>query len=436
MSLWKIAWRSIQERALASGLTALSLALGVALVVTVLVVHHVVDRSFRRSAQGYNLIVGAPKGSGLELVLSTVYHLGQPIENIPYTYWLEFTRGRFAADVEAAIPVSIGDNYRGFHVVGTVPEMFTKLRWLDDRPYTFAEGRNLDPEHLQEAVAGWQAAEQTGLKLGDPVRPSHGLSGEGGHEHEPFKVVGILSRTGTPADRALYVNIEAVYRLEGHLRPKSHDAQAHDHKDTDHHHDHGAAAHGHAHDHAIPDEDKQVTAILVAAKPTRVMALARRVNDESVARAAIPVQEISRLLDGIVGNVQVLLLILAVLVVVVAGIGMLVSIYNSMNDRRREIAVMRALGARRRTVMLVVLMESVLLSAGGGLLGLALGHALLGLLSPLVLQQTGVMIDALRFQWDELVLIPGLLALAALIGYLPAAVAYRTDVAKALSASQ
>ncbi len=480
MSLWKIAWRSIQQRSLASSLTALSMALGVALVVTVLVIHHVVDQSFRRSAQGYNLIVGPAKGSGLELVLSTVYHLSQPVENVPYTFYLEFTRGRFAADVEAAIPVCIGDNYQGFHVVGTLPEMFTKLRYLNDRPYEFAAGRNLDPEHRHEAVVGAFVAEKTGLKLGSQFRPAHGLDQQGGHEHEAFTVVGLLARTGTPADRALYVNMEDIYCLEGHvgsrLQPAAaqkpdnkpaaphaaghapdppaavdhdhakddakaaHDDHDHDHAQQDaqdahaeHGHDH--AGHGH-HQHHIPDEAKEITAILVAAKPWKVMALASQINRGTTARAVLPVQEISRLFDGVVGNVQVLLLILAVLVVVVAGIGMLVSIYNSMQDRRHEIAVMRALGARRYTVMSIIFMESALLSLGGGLAGLALGHALIGLLAPLILQQTGVLVEAFSFQWNELLLIPGLLALSALIGYLPALVAYRTDVARSLTANQ
>ena len=220
MSLWKIAWRSIEQRALASALTAFSMALGVALVVTVLVIHQVVDQSFRRGAQGYNLIVGA-KGGRLELVLSTVYHIGRPIENIPYKYYLEFTEGRFRPSVDAAIPICMGDSYEGFPVIGTVPEMFTKLQYQDGQKYEFAGGGNFRAGNEYEAVAGWQAAREAGLAVGGSFRPAHGLleKGEHGQQHRPFTLAGVLAPTGTPMDRALFVNMEGFFHLEGHARP-------------------------------------------------------------------------------------------------------------------------------------------------------------------------------------------------------------------------
>ena len=128
MSLWKIALRNIQHRALASVLTAFSMALGVGLVVAVIVIHGVIDKSFKRGAQGYDLIVG-PKGSPLELVLSTVYHLGKPMGRIPYDFYLELAEGRFSPEVELAIPVCVGGNYKGFRVIGTTPDMFDELEY-------------------------------------------------------------------------------------------------------------------------------------------------------------------------------------------------------------------------------------------------------------------------------------------------------------------
>lgn len=165
------------------------------------------------------------------------------------------------------------------------------------------------------------------------------------------------------------------------------------------------------------------------------MTLPEVVNKENVAQAVMPAREIARLFDGIVGNIQTLLLILAVLVVVVAGIGMLVSIYNSMSDRKREIAIMRALGASRATVMSVILLESIMLALGGGAIGVLLGHALIGVLGPTIADQTGVIVRLWEFKPVELILIPGLIILATLVGYVPAMVAYRTDVAKSLTAS-
>ncbi len=163
--------------------------------------------------------------------------------------------------------------------------------------------------------------------------------------------------------------------------------------------------------------------------------LTKKINKGQVAQAVLPISEIYSLFNLFVGPMEMLLLALTVLIVVVAGISILVSIYNSMNDRRHEIAVMRALGAGRSTVMLIVLLESILLSLGGGVLGWLLGHLLIAGLNPWIVNQTGVAIGFFHSVPLELVIIPGLIGLAALVGYLPAMVAYRTDVARALTAS-
>ena len=219
MSLWKIAWRSIQQRALASSLTAGSMALGVTLVISVLVIHGVIDASFRENAQGYDVIVGG-KGGSLQLVLNTVYYLGRPTQNLPWSFYKKFTEnGKFAKAVQVAIPVCMGDNYEGFRVVGTTPQMFDAITYQGQK-VQFAEGRPFDAEHYFEAVIGARVARKTGLKVGRPFRPTHGIDVEAsqGHQHEPFTVVGILAPTGTPNDRALFINIEGFFHLEGHVK--------------------------------------------------------------------------------------------------------------------------------------------------------------------------------------------------------------------------
>ena len=436
MSLWKVAWRSIRQRTLASGLTAFSMGMGVALVVTVLVIHSVISQSFRRGAQGYDLIVGA-KGSQLQLVLNTVFHLSQPLENIPYSYYQEFLEGRFAPAVETAIPVCTGHDYKGYPAVATIPEYFEKLSYLGDKKYSFAEGENFREENYYEAVLGDVAAKRTGLKLGDLFQPVATIGETGAeHGHDNFKVVGILNHTGTPNDRAIFMNIEGFWRCPAHTKGLSSTAEflggksgaveqetAHD----DHEHEHDA-------DHSI---NKSISAILVCTdlqKPMLAFDLPTVVNKEPYAQAVAPSRVIADLFDRIIGNIQLLLLVLAVLVVVVAGIGIMVSMYNSMSDRRHEIAIMRALGASRYTVMTIILMESILLSLGGGAIGILIGHGLVGALGPTIADQTGVIVKPFDFQIVELILIPGLIVLATLVGYLPAMYAYKTDVAKSLMA--
>ena len=464
MSLWRVAWRSIQQRALASALTAFSMGLGVALVAAVLVIHGVIDQSFKRSAQGYDLVVGA-KGSSLALVLGTVFHLNlnQPLDTIPYSYYERFTEGRLSGVVKAAVPVCMGHDYKGFPAIATTPEMF-ELTYRDNKEYTWLAGRNFDADAYNEAVIGTTAARLTGLKIGDTFRPMAGAVESGGHQDEvDFKIVGILDYTGTPNDRAIFMNIEGFFRCPSHQQgpsatlsvlrgatkdtdkkdkeqPKSEkgaDEGKADKGDKASDHDHAAAEKA-DHDHADHEHgERKLSAILIRTREDQLLAamdLPRAINEGTVAQAVHPTRVITEFLESIVGNVQLLLLIIAVLVVIVAGVGILVSIYNSMNDRRHEIAIMRALGASRLVVMGVILMESILLSLGGGVLGVVLGHGLIGVLGPTIADQTGVRVAMWDLQWVELILIPGLIVLATLVGYLPAAVAYRTDVAKSLAA--
>ncbi len=417
--LLKIAWRSIQQRALASALTAVAMGLGVALVVAVLVIYAVISQSFDRRAGGYDLIVGK-QGRPLQLVLNTAYYVGDPVGNIPYSYYTELTEGPYAFHVERAVPICMGHSYaeEGYPVVGTSPEMFD-LKYRRGKAYEFAQGSSFKADAMYHAVVGSAVASQQRWKIGTEFQAIHGTTATGGQPHDQkFKVVGILKPTGTPNDRALFVNFIGFSALH------SDDSE----RDRDHDHDHAHA----------PDQPEEITAILVCIDPNSLRGaekVAHEINKGSVAQAAIPTRVIDEFLESIIGNIQLVLLIMAVLIVVVAGIGIMVSIYNSMSDRRREIAIMRALGAGRLTVMIVVLMESILLSLGGGLLGLLLGHGLIAVLSPVIVEQTGVAVGLLHFRPIELILIPGLIALASLVGYLPAVAAYRTDVARSLTAT-
>ena len=592
MNLWKISLRSIQQRSLSSFLTALSMALGVALVVAVLVIHAKVDESFTNTARGYDMIVGA-KGGKLQLTLNTVFHLSTPVENIPYSYYKEFTKdevngkvtraGKFSHLVKAAIPYCLGDNYEGYRVVGTTPAMFDSIEYRRGKKYEFSSGRNFQQDEFFGAVVGSVVASRVGLKTGDSFQPTHGISDEEGHKHDAFKIVGVLAPTGTPNDRALFINMEGFYLLEKHAKPvpagekpvhdehdehngheehegddhdheqagheehaesdhdheadadhgeghageakgADHDHEDHDHEaeaghaeanhsdkkttnptnttntedsdhgDSDHHdadhdehdgdhadddHDHQEAGHqdaghkdgdhgkdehedhaetgadhdhdedadhdhehGHSHDgprKPLPENQREVTSILVLLDQNQsqiaLIGLPNTINEGSVAQAVSPAREVYELLDTIVGPLRVLLLVLAGLIVVVAGVGVMVSIYNSMNERRRDIAIMRSLGAGRGTVMTIVLLESMLLSLAGGLAGFLLGHGAIGVLSPFVEARAGVVLGFGQFSIWEWVLIPALVTLASMVGYLPAVSAYRTDVAKVLTSA-
>ena len=504
MNLLTIAVRSIKQRFLSSTLTMISMALGVGLVVAVLAIFGIVQKSFNANATlGYNMVIGA-KGGKLQLVLNSVYYLSEPIENIPYDYYLEFQNqevrekqysgsysykavqhqqaarvtllasgfgmtspaaivtalaadaiveqhhehlypwkreGKYSAFTDFAIPLCLGDYVGPYRVVGTTPDMFSLLKYgpKGDQDYALdGNGRNFDyfteENGFFEALVGSVVADDRGLKVGDTINPSHG-SAEGDAHATKFVVVGILESTGTPNDRAVFINMEGFYRMSDHAKPLENEDDVFGtnqiaHKITDA-------------DYILPVEKREVTSMLVRMDPLYSIGIENQVNEGNVAQAVFPITEIRRLLDYFVSPVQTLLLVLTVLICFMSGVSILVSIYNSMSDRRSEIAVLRALGARRGTVYNIVLLESMVLSLVGGLMGIIGGHGLIAAFSGVIEDQTGVQIGffelapplpipVLNSISSEFLVIPGLILLAIIVGFIPATSAYKTDVSKSL----
>jgi putative ABC transport system permease protein len=437
MSLLGIAWRNIRQRLLTSSLTALSLALGVALVVATLVTGSIVNQAFESgSGLGYNMIVGA-KGSPLQLVLNSVYFISRPIENISWNFYREFlpaaersdgTSGRYAASTQTAVPICMGDYFRSFRVVGTNAAFFGRLSRGDGAPFRFAAGENFRDDDFFGGVLGATVAANLGLKVGDSFAPTHGA--DDGKVHDPFKVVGVLARTDTPIDRGVFVNMEGFYLQEGHAKPVA---------DGDDATPPPTAAAAHPSGHVpLPAAQREVTAILLETAslpglPAELTAMGLRtaINEGREGQAALPVGEIRQLLDLFVRPLELLLLLVTALVVLVSAIGILVSMVGSSLERSRDVAIMRALGARRSHVLATVLIEAVLLAVGGGLAGWVLGHLLVAAIGPWITTNAGV--SASIFSGNpvaEALLVPFLVVLAIVAALLPAIAAYRTDVAK------
>jgi len=443
MSLWGIAWRSIRQRLFTSGLTALSLALGVALVVATLVIGGVVRDAFASGqGLGYNLIVGA-KGSPLQLVLNSVYLVSKPIENISWRFYQEFlpadarpdgVAGRYAGSVAKAVPICMGDYFRSFRVVGTNAACFDTLTVGDGRPFAFAAGRNFRDDEFFGGVLGGAVAAKLGLAVGDRFAPTHGA--DDGLVHDPFTVTGILARTDTPVDRGVYVNMEGFYLQEGHAKPvpegdRGDEAGAEAGKDPQLSPADGRPA-------PLPFDQREVTAILVqtaspGGMPPELLAMGLKtaINEDRDGQAAEPVREIRTLLELFVRPLELLLLLVTTLVVIVSAIGILVSMVGSALERSRDVAVMRALGARRSHVLTAVLLEAIILAVGGGVVGWLLGHGIVAAIGPLITTNAGVSAGFFSAApLGEALLVPFLVGLAILSALLPALAAYRTDVAK------
>lgn len=456
MSLLTIAWRNFCHRPLSSVLTTLSLALGVGLVVLVLSIFGIVNEAFTRNATfGYNLVVG-PKGSALQLTLNSVFYLSQPIENLPYSQYMEmFPQAerqamvdRFGGDPELgkrdgkysalvsggyAIPLALGDYYGQFRVVGTTPEFFEKLRHGAelDQPFEFADGESFQAKSEAngyfEAVLGSRVAAEMEVGVGDLLYPTHGDPEGKGHE-DAFMITGVLAPTGTPNDRAAFVNLEGFYLMEGHAKPVDESELFEPASITD-----GAIAADQKRLLSIPE--REVTSVLV--RTGNIMfapGMQNMINESVEAQAAAPVGEIYKLMDAIVGPVMQALLGITLITCFVAAVGVLVAIYNSMNDRRRDIAVMRALGARRETVTAIIVFESFLVAIIGGIFGWILAHAAIVLYSGKIEDQTGISVGFFSVSSYEIYILPVVLVLALLAALLPAWSAYRTDVGSNLSA--
>ncbi len=384
------------------------LSLGVAAIVLLLLLSRELDGRLRRDAQGIDLVVGA-KGSPLQLVLAGVYHADIPTGNIALE---QVDLLRAEPLVAQVIPISLGDSYQGFRIVGTEPDFVAHYG------ATLAAGQLWNGP--LEAVLGADVARQTALQVGAVFAGSHGLSAQGSaHAEQPYRVVGVLNATGTVIDQLIVTGLESVWKI--HAGP--HRANA------------GATAPGN-HDE---DDDKataaprQVTMALVRyASPLAAASLPRRINAETALQAASPAYESARLFT-VFGFGTDIVRGFALLLMVASCLGIYIALYQAMNERQYDIAVMRTLGAGRQRVVRLLLLESLLLAGAGAAIGLLLGHALLATIGTWLPAAASLAEGARHPAAAEALVVLIALGGGVLAALVPAWRAYRVDVAATLS---
>lgn len=417
MLLLSLAWHSLKNRKLTTALTVISIALSVALLLGVENVRIGARESFSNTISGTDLIVGA-RGGSLQLLLYAVFRMGSATNNITYDSYKHFAEHPAVA---WTIPYSLGDSHRGFRVVGTTNDFYKHYRFRRNRTIEFSEGRA--PDGVFDVVLGSDVAETLKYKISEKITVAHGIATKNVMEHtdKPFTVVGILKRTATPVDRSIYISlfgIEAVHIdwQEGAPPMLGEEVPA---------------------SQITRDklQIKQITAFLLRTK-SRIdtLRLQREIStfEAEPLQAIIPGVALSELWRTI-GYAEDALQVVTFFVLVVGLLGMLVSLYTSLNERRREMAILRAVGAGPRKIILLLVLESGLLAAAGSILGVAIVYGLSFVSQPIVEQRFGLYLPIQAPTQTGYIYLAAILGAGLLIGFVPAVKAYRNALSDGLS---
>jgi putative ABC transport system permease protein len=408
--IFRLALGSLLARALTVAMTILAIALSVMLFLGVEKVRTGAKASFADTISGTDLIVGARTGS-VQLLLYSVFRIGNATNNMTWESYQDI------ADRDAVdwiVPISLGDSHRQFRVMGTTSEFFQRYKYRSGQSLAVRDGAIMDD--LFDATIGADVAETLDYSVGDPIVVAHGLASFSEHEDQPFRITGVLEKTGTPVDRTVIVSLEAIeaihvdWRSGAQIPGQSTPADAIRQMEL-----HPAA----------------ITAALIGVKGRlQVFGLQRSINDyaEEPLLAILPGVALQELWQ-IVGIAETALIAVSAMVIVTALIGMMATIFSSLNERRREMAIFRAMGARPRMIFAMLVLEAAVMAAIGALLGLILLYLGLYVAQPLIDSAFGLWIPidppTLREAW---VLIAVILS-GAIVSMVPAIRAYRMSLA-------
>lgn len=412
----RLAMQSLRNRALTASLTVLAIAFSVMLLLGVEKVRTGARQSFADTISGTDLIVGARSGS-IQLLLYSVFRIGNATNNVTWKSYSDIAK---RPEVAWIVPLSLGDSHHGFRVLGTTPDYFEHYKYRHGQTLKLAAGAPL--RDLFDVVIGADVAQALGYHVGDPIVVAHGTGSVSFVEHadKPFRVSGILAKTGTPLDRTLHVSLEAIEAIhvdwQNGIPMPGQSVSANEVRQM----------------HLEP---KAITAALVGLKSKlATFKLQRAINEYSQEplSAIIPGAALQELW-GLVGTAETALSVVSAMVVATALLGMVTMILTTLNERRREMAILRSVGARPATILGLLATEAGLLTLAGVALGVVLLYAALGLLQPWIDGSYGLHLDIdppTRREWLTLltIVVAGFLA-----GLLPAMRAYRLSLADGMT---
>ncbi|MBN8576630.1 MAG: ABC transporter permease [Cytophagales bacterium] len=409
MNLFKLVVAYLKARPLNTLLNILLLSLGIAMITLLLVVNNQVQEKIADNTKGIDLVVGA-KGSPLQLILCNVFHIDFPTGNIKLQDADKLAQHRL---VKSAIPMALGDSYRNYRIIGTThayatlyhAELASGMLWNTD----------------MEVTLGANVAEQLGLKLGDKFVSAHGLS-EAGHAHEahPFIVKGILQPTFNVLDNLILTNVSSIWLVH-----------AHDAEDT-------AKPDSVTASVLVPtvlasDSTRELTSLLIKYRnPIAAIQLPRYINSQTSMQAASPSFEAARLFSILGVGIEALTGFAYVLIFI-SALSIFLALYNSLKERRYDLAIMRSMGASRSKLLWATQVEGITLTLCGSLVGILLGHGAIYLFTMLVAESATAGVSALVFYEQELFLLAGSLVLGIICSVIPSWQAYRTDIHNVLA---
>jgi putative ABC transport system permease protein len=441
MFLLSLVRKSLVNRLLATTLTLASIALSVALLLGIENVRAGMRESFSNTISRTDLIVGA-RGGSMQLLLYSVFGIGSPTNNVS---WDTYEHFRDHPAVAWTIPISLGDSHRGFRVVGTDSSFYQQFHYGGGRTIELTEGRT--PRTAHEVVLGDQVARELGYAVGSDVVITHGLYGTGimDHDEQPFRVVGILDRTFTPVDRSLYVTLQGIDAVHADFMQTPGTAGAAGLPNFAAPPDVAASPDAASPPDVAPpprvagehaaEAPEQITAFFLGAR-TRIatLQLQREINtyEEEATMAILPGVALAEMWRG-VGYAEDALLIVTFFVVAVGLIGMLLSLYSSLEARRREMAILRAVGAGAPRIFALLVLESGMLGVAGVLSGVALVYALLALLKGVVESNFGLYLPIQPPTRTAYIYLVAVIVASFLIGLVPAVKAYRNSLVDGLT---
>lgn len=406
----RLAFASLIARALTVGMTILAIALSVALFLGVEKIRTGAKASFADTISGTDLIVGARSGS-VQLLLYSVFRIGNATNNLTWESYQDIAK---RPDVDWIVPISLGDSHRQFRVMGTTPAFFERYKYRSGQSLVVNDGAIIDD--LFDAVIGADVAATLGYIVGDPIVVAHGLASFTEHDDQPFRVSGILEKTGTPVDRTVIVGLRAIEAIHvdwqggGQIQGQSTPADALRRMEL---------------------EPRAVTAALLGVKGRlKVFGLQRSINEyaQEPLLAILPGVALQELWQ-IVGIAEMALIGVSAMVVITALIGMMATIFSSLNERRREMAIFRAMGARPRVIVGLLVLEAIVMATLGALLGLGLLYVGLTIGQPLIDSAFGLWLPIEPPTLREVWVLLGVIAAGAIVSMVPALRAYRMSLA-------